>query len=472
MEGMLARGQVAPPRRAWRAETWATLALAWPIALTNLSGIALLLTDSMIVGRLGAEALAAVTIATNFYWAVQAPTFGIALAAAPMLAQARGAGRRVDGPRRGWMREMRRSARQALWAVMALTLPTWVLLWHAEALLLLAGQEPAIAALAAEYLRAFIWGMPCFGAFVVLRGFLAAMERPGLALLVAFAAVGVNALLVWALVFGAFGAPRLGVFGAGLASFLVNVFMPLALLGLVARDRRLRRFRLLGRLWRPDWPRFREVFRVGLPIAGQMWLEIGLFAGSALVVGLLGAVPVAAHAIALQVSAASFMVPMGIGQAATARVGLAAGARDRAGAALAGTVAVALGSGFMALAAVGMFAGSGVLPWVFLGAADPHAPAVAAGAATLLVIAGVYQLADGVQVVAAGALRGLKDTQVPMLLAAVGYWAIGLPVGLVLGFPLGLGATGIWIGLATGLAVVAAFMLARWRRLAAAPLPP
>jgi multidrug resistance protein, MATE family len=168
----------------------------------------------------------------------------------------------------------------------------------------------------------------------------------------------------------------------------------------------------------------------------------------------------------------SFMVPMGIGQAATARVGLAAGARDRAGAALAGTVAVALGSGFMALAAIGMFAGSGVLPWVFLGAADPHAPAVAAGAATLLVIAGVYQLADGVQVVAAGALRGLKDTRVPMLLAAVGYWAIGLPVGLLLGFPLGLGATGIWIGLATGLAVVAAFMLARWRRFAAAPLPP
>ena len=158
---------------------------------------------------------------------------------------------------------------------------------------LLAGQEPAIAALAAEYLRAFMWGMPFFGAFVVLRGFLAAMERPRPALLVAFAGVGVNAPLVWALVFGEFGAPRLGVFGAGLASFLVNLLMPLALLGLIARDRQLRRFRLLGRLWRPDWPRFREVFRVGLPIAGQMWLEIGLFAGAALVVGLLGAVPVA-----------------------------------------------------------------------------------------------------------------------------------------------------------------------------------
>jgi MATE family multidrug resistance protein len=476
MEGTLAHGAAAraaaPRGRAWAAEARATLALAWPIALTNLSGIALLLTDTMILGRLGAEALAAATIATNLYWAVQAPTFGIALAAAPLLAQARGAARRTDGkPRRGWMREMRRSARQALWAVMALTLPTWALLWNARALLLLAGQEPAIAAMAADYLRAFMWGMPCFGAFVVLRGFLAAMERPGPALLVAFLGVGVNALLVWSLVFGAFGAPALGVVGAGLASFLVNLLMPVALLGLIARDRRLRRFRLLGRLWRPDWPRFREVFRVGLPIAGQMWLEIGLFAGAALVVGLLGAVPVAAHAVAVQVATATFMVPMGIGQAATARVGLAAGAGDMAGAARAGSVAVALGTAFMAATAAGMVAASGVLPWLFLSAGDPAAPAVAAGAATLLVIAGLFQLADGVQVVAAGALRGLRDTRAPMLFAALGYWGIGLPVGLLLGFPLGLGATGIWIGLAAGLAVVAALLLRRWRRLAGAPLP-
>ena len=349
-------------KEAWRTGTsrpdgpggrrrWATLALAWPIALTNLSGIALLLTDTVLVGRLGTEALAAVTIGGNLYWALQAPTFGLALAAAPMLAQARGAGRRLDAPRRGWMREMRRSARQALWAVVALTVPTWAVLWHAEALLLALGQEPVIAALAADYLRAFMWGMPFFGAFVVLRGFLAAMERPGPALLVAFLGVGANALLVWSLVFGALGAPALGVAGAGLASALVNLLMLLLLLGLIARDRRLRRFRLLGRLWRPDWTRFREVFRVGLPIAGQMWLEIGLFAGAALVVGLLGAVPVAAHAVAVQVAAATFMVPLGIGQAATARVGLAAGAGDAAGAARAGSVAVALGTGFMALTA-------------------------------------------------------------------------------------------------------------------------
>jgi MATE family multidrug resistance protein len=203
-----------------------------------------------------------------------------------------------------------------------------------------------------------------------------------------------------------------------------------------------------------------------------MWLEIGLFAGAALVVGLLGAVPLAAHAVAVQVATATFMVPLGIGQAATARVGLAAGAGDARGAALAGSVAVALGTAFMAVTAAAIVAGSGALPWLFLSAADPAAPAVAATAAALLVIAGLFQLADGVQVVAAGALRGLRDTRAPMLFAAVGYWAIGLPIGLVLGFPLGFGASGIWIGLAAGLAVVAALLLRRWRRLAGAPLPP
>ena len=162
------------------------------------------------------------------------------------------------------------------------------------------------------------------------------------------------------------------------------------------------------------------------------------------------------------------MVPMGIGQAATARVGLAAGSGNAAGAARAGSVAVALGAGFMAAMALLIVAGAGALPWLFLAADDPDVPAVAATAAALLVIAGVFQLADGVQAVAAGALRGLRDTRVPMLFAALGYWGIGLPVGLLLGFPLGFGASGVWIGLAAGLAVVAALMLRRWRQLATA----
>jgi MATE family multidrug resistance protein len=364
---------------------------------------------------------------------------------------------------------MRRTVRQGFWALVALALPTWAALWHAEALLLAIGQEPRLAALAGDYVRALMWELPLFCGFIVLRGFLAAMERPGPALGVSLVAIGVNALLVWLLVFGAFGWPGLGVAGAGIATTLTAGFM-LATLGLlIARDRMFRRFRLLGRFWRSDWPRLAELFRIGLPIAGAMLLEIGVFTGAALVIGWLGAAAVAAHAIAIQMASATFMVPMGIGQAATARVGLAAGAGDAAGAARAGWTAVALGAGFMAAMAVALILAAGPLAWLFLDPADPRAAAAAALGASLLTVAGVFQLGDGVQVVAAGALRGLKDTRVPMLFAALGYWGIGLPAGLALAWPAGLGAVGIWIGLAAGLAVVSGLMLWRWRALSREP---
>ena len=465
MEGTTARGHIAPPG-VWHAEARATFALAWPIALTNLLQIVVLLTNTAFVGHLGTNELAAVTIGSSIFFALQPPTLGLALAAAPMLAQARGAGRRRDGPRRGWVGEMRRSARQALWAVAVVAVPSWALLWQVEALLLAFGQDPTISALAADYVRPLMWGLPLLGAFVVLRGFLAAMGQPGLALSASCVGIVVNAVLCWALVFGALGAPRLGAMGAGLAGALVNLCMVLVLLGLIRLDRRLRRFRLLGQLWQPDWTSFREVFRIGLPIAGQMWVEIGLFAGAALVIGWLGAVAVAAHAIAVQMAMLAFRVPMGVGLAATARVGQAIGAADPAAAVRAGWVAVALGSSFVAATALLIVAGRSVLPGIFLGTADPMAPAVATSAAVLLIIVALFQLANGVQVVAAGALRGLRDTRVPALLVGAGYWGIGLPVGWVLGFRLGLGAAGVWLGLTSGMAMVAVLLLLRLRLLA------
>ncbi len=462
MPDMVGEGKAAAGR-PWAAEVRATLALAAPLALTNLSQFALTLTDSMILGHLSTEALAAGTLGANLYWALLAPAFGLALAAAPMLAQARGAGRRPGG--RGWVREMRRGARQAVWAATLLTLPAWVVMWETRSILAALGIDPGLAADAGTYNRWLMWGLLPFCGFVVLRGFLAAMERPGAALAVSAAAIGANAVLDWVLVFGAFGWAGMGVAGAGLASTLANLGMLGGLLLLIARDRRLRRFRLLGRLWRADAAKLAEVFRLGLPISGSMLLEIGVFSAAALAVGGFGAVAVAAHAVAIQVSGLTFMVPMGIGQAATARVGLAAGEGDREAAVRAGWTAIALGAGFMAAMALVLVLGSGVIPWAFLDAADPDSAAAAALGATLLVIAGVFQLADGVQAVASGALRGLKDTQVPMGLAALGYWGIGLPLGLALAWQAGLGAAGLWAGLATGLGVVAALMLWRWRGL-------
>lgn len=446
---------------AWRAEARATLVLAGPIVLTNLSQMALALTETALLGRLGTQELAAGMLAASLYFAMLAPALGLALGAAPLQAQIRGHGRLTGGAGRGWVRGMRRATRASLWAVALAILPAIAVMWESAAVLRALGQDPALAALAQHYTRAAAFGMPAFCAFIVLRGFLAAMERPAAAMWVSLGAVALNLPVAWALIFPA----GLGVTGAGLSLTLANAGMVTALLVVIARDRDFRRFRLLGHFWRADGARLREVFVVGLPIAGSMLLEIGVFSAAALAMGWFDAIAVGAHAIAIQTASTTFMVPLGIGQAATARVGLAIGAGDAAGARRAGWVAVALGGGFMvAMAATLLIAASGIA-WLFLDSDVPGAAEVAALGATLLRIAGLFQLGDGLQVVTAGALRGLKDTRVPMLFAALGYWAIGLPVGLGLAHPAGIGPAGVWMGLGVGLAVVAGLMLLRWRRL-------
>jgi MATE family multidrug resistance protein len=449
----------ATPRRhagGWTRELRATLMLAWPLAITNLSQIALVLTDTLVLGRIGELPLAAVTLGGNLYFIALAPAFGAAFAASAMLAQERG---RV----RHHMREMRRTVRAAAWLGIPLFALLGTLLWNTGAILVAAGQDPALAAEAQRYNRALLWGMPFFYGFAVLRGFLAALERPVPALWVSGLAIGLNAVLLYLLVAGGFGIPSLGVMGAGISSAIANGSMLLALAGWIMLDRKLSRFRLMGRFWRADWRRIGEMVAVGLPIAGSMLLEIGIFSATALVMGWISPSAVAAHAVALQVASACFMVPMGIGQAATARVGLAAGAGDAIGAWRAGWVAIALSGGFMALTATALLLLADQVAALFLA---PELTDTRALAATLLMVAGVFQLSDGVQAVAAGALRGLKDTRLPLLFAALGYWGLGLPIGLGLGFSAGWGPLGVWIGLASGLAIVAVLMTLRWAQLA------
>jgi len=459
MDANVTAGRAAERGMAW-AELRATLALAWPLALTNLSQHAMALTDAVILGRLSTEALAAATLAAQLYWAVMAGPLGAGFAAAAILAQQRGAGGR------GWMRQMRRGVRAGFAACLGFLAPAALLLWFAEPVLLALGQQPVLAALAQEYLRAMLWSLIPFSGFLVLRGFLAAMERPGPALWMALAAIGVNGALCWVLVFPA----GLGIFGAGLATLIANLAMLAGLLVLIARDRRLRRFRLLGRFWRVDLAMLREVFRIGLPICGSMLLEIGVFSAAALAMGVFGAAAVAAHAVALQTAGLTFMVPLGIGQAATARVGFFAGAGDAAGARRAGWAAVGLAAGFMAAMALLLILLARPIADGFIGAVDAEAAAARALAVTLVTIAGVFQFADGIQVAAAGALRGIKDTRVPLLAGLLGYWVLGMPIGLGLSHGIGFGPVGLWVGLAAGLAVVAALLLWRWAILSRRPL--
>lgn len=444
---------------AWLAEGRATLALAWPLAATNLSQMALGLTDALFLGHYGTEALAAATLGLNLYWAAMALPFGLTFGAAAMLAQEK-------GRKTHHLREMRRTVRQAVWVTMLFATPILALMWHAGWLLRLLGQEPALAALAQDYLRAMMWGLVPFFGFAVLRGFLAALERPKPALWITFAAIGLNALLNWWLVFGGLGVPPLGLVGAGVASALSNLLMFAGLAVLIARDRQLSRYRLAGRFWRTDWRRMGEILRLGLPVAGQMLLEIAVFSAAGLAMGWMGAHAVAAHAIALQLASATFMIPMGIGQAATARVGLAIGAGRRADAARAGWCAIGLATGFMAGSAAMMLWLHDAVAWLFLRPEAAGAGQTAAIAGGLVMIAGLFQLGDGIQVAATGALRGMKDTRLPMLIAALGYWLIAMPAGLALAFPGGMGPRGIWLGLALGLAIVAGLMTLRWAAMA------
>jgi MATE family multidrug resistance protein len=262
--------------------------------------------------------------------------------------------------------------------------------------------------------------------------------------------------------FGHFGAPAMGMVGAGVATSIVSLASFIAVGLVVTLDREFRRYHLFGRFWRADWPRYRKLWAIGLPIGMALAFEVTIFTGATFVMGRLGAAELAAHAIALQIAAASFMVPMGLAQAATVRVGLAFGARDPAGVGRAGWTAFSLTMAYMSATALTLLAIPGPLTGIFLDAADPANAKVLELAVVYLLFAALFQLADGAQVVGAGMLRGLQDTRAPMLMAAVGYWLIGAPLGLALGFGTELRGSGVWIGLAVGLLVVAVLLMVRW----------
>ncbi|MFM9858959.1 MATE family efflux transporter [Pseudoxanthobacter sp. M-2] len=445
------------PRLATEAR--ATLMLALPLAATQLAQIAINTTDVVMVGWLGAEALAAVALGSGVNFVPLMFLIGVAVAVSPLVSQARGA-------RSHFLRDARRSVRQGLWAVTLLGLPCCLALWQTEAILLVAGQEPAVSAEAAAYVRALVPGLIPAGWFVVLRSFVSAMERPRSALVVMVAAFFLNVLINWLLIFGNLGFPRLGVVGAGVASSISNVACFLALLGFILIDRRLKRFSILGRLWRPDGPRLWRLLVVGVPIGASLLLELGLFVGATLLMGAYGTTALAAHQIAIQIAAVTFMVPLGVGQAATVRVGLAAGRGDSVGVGDAGLVAVVIGVGFMAAMGLVMIAVPEPLIAAFIGVADPaNDPSVAplhAMAVTFLFYAALFQVADGMQVVGQGILRGLSDTRAPVIFGFIGFWLVGFVAAAGLGRL--YGPTGIWIGLVAGLFVVGGLCLARFLR--------
>ena len=444
------------PARTWSSELRATLTLAWPLILANLTMQLIQATDVVLLGWLGPNELAAAALGLSLSFGMILFALGVLTATSPMMASALGA-------RSNAVRDVRRTFRQGVWAAALMTVPTLIVLWNAESVILAFGQEPELARLAGWFLRGYMWVIPTWMLFQVMRNLVSALERPGWVLAISAAGIPLNAIVSWSLIFGHLGMPELGIIGGGIGSSIVWAAMALALAIVILTDRQFRRFHLFGRFWRPDWPRFRQLFRLGGPIGLTMGFEGAVFSAAAYLMGLFGAPSVAAHQIALQIAATSFMVPLALGQATTVRVGLAYGRRDRAAIGLAGWTAFGLSTAFMTLMATLMFAFPRELITLFLKDTPANATVIALGV-SFLRIAALFQIVDGWQVVGAGMLRGLHDTRVPMVFALFGYWAIGLGVGVALAFFMDWRGIGIWWGLAAGLGVVAILMLWRWSR--------
>ena len=443
--------------RVWRQEVRATLLLAYPLILTNLTQAGIQATDVIMLGWAGPRQLAAGALGANLFTIFLVFGMGLMTAASPMIAQELGA-------RFNSIRDVRRTVRQAMWSAVVLVLPAWLALWHAEAIFGALGQDPGLSSAAAAYLRALQWGLlPALG-FYVLRGFVSALERPIWSLVVSGAGILLNGALAYALIFGRWGMPQLELTGAGIASAVTNLLMFAAMTLVVTRHRSFRRFHLLGNFWRPDRARFVRLWRLGLPIAAIFALEFGVFSAAVFLMGLIDLASMAAHAIAIQIAALTFMVPLGLSQAVTVRVGLALGRGDKAGITRAGWTCFALGVGFMTVMALALIAFPYPLIHAFMDEADPANASVIPLAVTFLGVGALFQIVDGAQAVGAGMLRGLGDTAVPMIYAIFGYWVVAIGIGVALGFGAGWGGVGIWVGLASGLAVVSVLMIIRWMR--------
>ena len=452
----LASGPAELSRRQFAEELAETLRLALPIALTQLGQIAMMTTDLALIGRLGDAAVAAAALAITVFFISFTFGMGMVSAVAPLAAQAFGA----RDPH-----QVRRSLRTGLWVALLISLPTMMFPLCGEQILLALGQAHATAHLAQRYLFGLAWGIAPALWFLAIRGFMGAVNRPEPALWITLAAIPANGLLVYLLIHGAWGLPRLELFGAGLATTIVNFGSFLAGLWFATRRRPFRKYHVLAHVWRIDWRLMRQLVVIGAPISVAFLMEYGLFAAAALLMGLISTIALAAHQVALQVTAILFMVPFGIGMAATVRVGHAVGRNDVGAVKRAGLVATLLGIVLVAALTLGVILGRFVIARFFFGNPDGGDVAVEL-TARLLLVGATFFVADGIQTIAAGSLRGMNDTRVPLLFAAISYWLIGFTTACWLGFRTDLGAVGVWIGLACGTAIYAILLLLRFRFLA------
>jgi MATE family multidrug resistance protein len=439
------------------AELRATLGLATPLVAANLAQMAMGVTDTVMVGRLGALPLAAAGLGAMLYFTGGVMLQGILSAVAPLTAHALGTGDRDAAGR---------IAGAGLVLAVLLALPFVAVLTSLPVLLEAFGYDAVLVVEIGRFLRAIAWGGPAFLSFAVLRSLFAALSQTRAIMAVLVVCVAGNAALNWVLIYGHLVMPPLGVAGSGYAS-AINQWLIFAGLALCTRivpgvaGLRMLRSALAG-----SRRAMASLLRLGLPIGGMMGIEVGVFLAAGILIGLLGTAALGAHQLVLNSAGLTFMVPLGLSQAATVRVAYELGAGRTRAARRAGFVALALGIGFMSATAVVLWTVPEAVIAVYVDIADPANHQTVEIARQLIAIAALFQVFDGMQTIAAGALRGYKDTFVPMLLATAGYWGAGFAGGWLLAFPLGHGAVGLWWGLALGLAVVAILLTLRFHLLA------
>lgn len=438
-------------------ELKASVKLGSPIILTNLAQVALLTTNLIFIGRLGKIELAAGSLAASLYQACMIFSLGLVSATIPMLAT-------TLGKDRSNFSAVQKIIRHGCLTGLIICLPFWLLMWHAESLWLALGLNPDTAQLAAHYLHSIQWSLLPYLGYIVLRSFFAALEKPFWTLVVALIGIAVNAFLGWLFIFGELGMPALGLTGAGLATTISNLLMLGGMLLLVQKNTLFKQYRVFTHFFDWNLQQLYRLWKLGIPIAITFTLETLVFYAAVIMMGLIGDTSLAAHAIAMQICSVSYMIPLGFGQVATIRVGLAMGRAAPHDAVQAGWVSYVLGVGFMGVAACIMWLRPEALIQFFIDFNAPENRAVIITATQFLFFAALFQLADGAQAVAAGMLRGLYDTRTPMLLALLGYWVLGVPIGALLAFGLDLEGRGIWIGFVAGLSVVAVLLTLRWWR--------
>jgi MATE family multidrug resistance protein len=440
------------PENSFGGHVKATLVLGMPLVGTQLAQMGIGVTDTIMIGWLGAQQLAASVLGTQLFFMVYIFGAGLAFAVIPISANALGSGDE---------RAVRRCVRMGLWAVMIFSVFGLAVMMQSNAIYIFLGQELENIYLAEDYLRIAMWGIFPSLLGTALRSFLTALELARIVLIATIGGVLLNIFLNYILIFGHFGAPRLELVGAAWASLGTQTLILIILIAYIYIKKQTREYNIFTRIWIADWPAMAELFRLGIPMSIAILAEVGLFHAASIMMGWIGTIPLAAHGVALQIAAVAFMIPLGFGNAATVRIGNAFGRNNIPAVGRAGYSAL-----FVVLL-ITIFVASLLLffPYylasLFLDLNNPDAAEVLAYAVPLILVAAAFQFADSLQGVLIGALRGLKDIKVPMKLGIFSYWLVGVPSAYILAFPLKLGGVGLWIGLAFGLTVASILLL--WR---------